>query len=488
MESVEIVVTAPSVEDVMQMYGAPLASNPLPADPQTEVVVLATASFGDIDQMAFDAHKALVAQMSLDYGGNLWVQPTRERMPFPDACLFAVGAMINTEVYLGRKADWFLWVEDDIAVPRDLMRRLRAVADPVERPFVACAGYDRIPPHKMAVWEKHGDQIYQWIDSPHYGPKQVHATGLPAALIHRSVFERIGEPYFATTSTKLAKPGESDPKHGDKPDTYFCRRLRDNGIPIWVDSSIDIIHFGLRMPIWRKTAPILRELKPLDKITVDRESRCITDKPIASCPETNRARRVFGLGTGRCGTKSLADLLDAQPGVSVSHECGGRILPWDLDGVGLDAVLKILNTFPGAVKGDVAFYYLNYVESILQRYPDARFVCLKRDKVGCVASLVAKHDSLGINPLQPGVCEPSVWDRTMPDIDPDLDRLSSVCRYYDDYYSAAGLLVEKYPDSFRIFDTEALNTEHGVRDILDFCGVKIQNPVIGIKSNAMVNA
>ena len=76
----------------------------------------------------------------------------------------------------------------------------------------------------------------------------------------------------------------------------------------------------------------------------------------------------------------------------------------------------------------------------------------------------------------------------MPDIDPDLDRLSSVCRYYDDYYSAAGLLVEKYPDSFRIFDTEALNTEHGVRDILDFCGVKIQNPVIGIKSNAMVNA
>ena len=197
---------------------------------------------------------------------------------------------------------------------------------------------------------------------------------------------------------------------------------------------------------------------------------------------------IFGLGTGRCGTKSLADLLDSQAGTSVSHECGGRILPWECNEHGLDAVLKTVNSFPGAIKGDVAFYYLNYVNSIFQRYPNAKFVCMKRDKTDCINSLIAKHESMNISPLQPGDKDESVWDNTMPSYPLDLSAIDCASEYYDDYYITAGYLAARHPESFRIFDTENLNTEHGVEEILDFCGIKIKNIEIGIRSNALVMA
>ena len=41
------------------------------------------------------------------------------------------------------------------------------------------------------------------------------------------------------------------------------------------------------------------------------------------------ARLVIGLGTGRCGTNTLAALLDLQDGASVSHERNDADLHWE---------------------------------------------------------------------------------------------------------------------------------------------------------------
>ena len=47
-------------------------------------------------------------------------------------------------------------------------------------------------------------------------------------------------------------------------------------------------------------------------------------------------RVLLGIGTGRCGTLSLADLLSHQPGTRVTHECRPT-LPW----TAVDAQMRI---------------------------------------------------------------------------------------------------------------------------------------------------
>jgi len=45
------------------------------------------------------------------------------------------------------------------------------------------------------------------------------------------------------------------------------------------------------------------------------------------------SRIILGIGSGRCGTRSLADVLNRQPGCRVTHE-ERPLLAWDADQLG----------------------------------------------------------------------------------------------------------------------------------------------------------
>ena len=64
---------------------------------------------------------------------------------------------------------------------------------------------------------------------------------------------------------------------------------------------------------------------------------------------------IFGIGTGRCGTQSLSNLLDQQKGHHLTHEYEGPI-PWELNPVAIKAHIQKLeaNNFTG----DIGFYFL----------------------------------------------------------------------------------------------------------------------------------
>ena len=103
----------------------------------------------------------------------------------------------------------------------------------------------------------------------------------------------------------------------------------------------------------------------------------------------------MGLGSGRCGTLSLSTLLDAQYQVNVTHERGFR-LPWNPVDYYLTLTLdSLFKQYMGAWVGDVAYWYLPYVERILQLYPDTKFVCLRRDREETIASQMRCGISLG---------------------------------------------------------------------------------------------
>lgn len=147
---------------------------------------------------------------------------------------------------------------------------------------------------------------------------------------------------------------------------------------------------------------------------------------------------ILGLGTGHCGTRSLAALL------GLPHE--KYRLPWKRDEKRLDRIWEDLMKDGG----DVGLQWLPYVEMVLERAPDTRFLCLQRDREDTLRGFgVAEYnDPLG-----------------------EIEGRIPIGDYYDRYYYEAMRLRVAHPERFRIFPMEqVLNFEPYQSEMLSWCG------------------
>lgn len=216
-----------------------------------------------------------------------------------------------------------------------------------------------------------------------------------------------------------------------------------------------------------------------------------------------RKRIVIGLGTGRCGTLSLASLLDGQVSACVSHEGtpldqGGQAwrrhawmhLPWEPDADRFEAVASAIESYPGRFVGDVGFYYLPYVEMLIDRFPNVRFVCLKRNRSQVLRSYMAKTRLR--NPWSDeshrGRHAAGDWWRCYPQY--ALPKEAALNRYYTHYYRRASELRRKHPGRFRIWRVDsALNTRAGQIDVLQHVGLRKQRTMVfhvGVQVNRLL--
>ena len=195
-------------------------------------------------------------------------------------------------------------------------------------------------------------------------------------------------------------------------------------------------------------------------------------------------KKVFGLGTGRCGTHSLAHLLNSQPNVKVSHEVGGQpMLPWVKDKTSIEFANEIIHKLESdSINGDVAFYWLSYVHEIIQCTPHVKFVVLKRDRQAVIDSFMKwtptrNHwkNHMGLEWIE---CP---WDKCFPTYSNKLTKEEAIGEYWDKYYKRIDILMRIYPDQFIIFQTEDLNDEEKVQGLLGWCGLKETNPITNIR-------
>jgi hypothetical protein len=234
---------------------------------------------------------------------------------------------------------------------------------------------------------------------------------------------------------------------------------------------------------------------------------------------------VIGLGSGRSGTASLAKLLNAQRDSLCFHEMnpsavrfsgtprpfinaidefqaiidGGdpRMLTVDLSrAVSAHAYDELSGMKRVRLIGDIAFYYLNYVESIAKHNRDVRFICLRRDREQTIRSWLRKStierwpskriaDRLSAivmrAPYQEGYNfwmahdgsrwqEDPVWDKCFPKFEAS-SKAEAIGKYWDYYYEQAEALGRKLGDVFWIVDTGRLDERSFQRTLLEFCGI-----------------
>ena len=106
---------------------------------------------------------------------------------------------------------------------------------------------------------------------------------------------------------------------------------------------------------------------------------------------------VIAFGTGRCGTKSLAYLLNNCKNTDVAHEWikfwkerklrEKRVcLPPKFNLNMVDDKINYLKSLKSDLVGDVAFYYLNYINYLQEKLKPLKIIYLYRNKKDHLAS------------------------------------------------------------------------------------------------------
>lgn len=192
-------------------------------------------------------------------------------------------------------------------------------------------------------------------------------------------------------------------------------------------------------------------------------------------------RIIIGLGTGRCGTTSLARLLGSVPNCVATHEMDQirANLEWKFNMNRIEKALKILKSAPENIVCDVAFYYLPYVKIISEMEPTATFVCLKRNREETVKSYMYKTE--GRDHWRVTRSKPNQWDKMYPKFEAQ-SKEEAIGMYWDMYYRTTSEM-EKEGIRIRTFDTVSLNDSNGTSQIMKFCGLEADGNLTGIHEN-----
>lgn len=224
------------------------------AEPEPDAVAVAYIHSNDV---AYSWHFSLLQLFVADLAG-----PQRIRRGGVIAISVEGGQLTlarNKAVrhLLESDASWMLWLDTDMGFPGDLLERLLAAADPVERPIVGalCFSQRKLGPDGMGGYHVVATPtIFDWAPVPtadgdelegfgirwDYPADQVircGGTGSAAVLVHRSVFERIAEKYGAEWYHRVPA------RHGSMgEDLSFCMRATALDIPIHVHTGVRTTH------------------------------------------------------------------------------------------------------------------------------------------------------------------------------------------------------------------------------------------------------
>lgn len=193
----------------------------------------------------------------------------------------------------------------------------------------------------------------------------------------------------------------------------------------------------------------------------------------------------MGLGTGRCGTQSLVNLLNQLPDTHIDHERFSRHATWLPSMRYFEKICAYFEARDEHNVGDVSFYNLPYVYLFMERYKYIKFVVLQRDKEATLASY--DHKTRGRNHFScPQTAhEHRLWDEKYPKFLNQPKRIA-MADYYDLYYGQTAYLERLYPDKVKVFDLDHLNSIEGIRAIFRFLDLNrhsVHHNMIGIRQN-----
>lgn len=138
------------------------------------------------------------------------------------------------------KSDYLLFIDDDMTFPDYTLDQLLSH----EKDVVGVNSYSRcLPPSStVGLMDKEGkymhpDKHTAWAMKIPEGLFEAYFVGAGVMLIDMKVFDKLEKPYFPFTSDENGMI-----IHGE--DGSFCAKVREAGMKVWCDSSLEIGHVG----------------------------------------------------------------------------------------------------------------------------------------------------------------------------------------------------------------------------------------------------
>lgn len=280
-----------------------------------------TVAFVYSTEVAYSWHASMLNAVYFDLGagrrllrgGNVGVR-------------YGTGGIVSArnrgvQAYLDTKdAEWLLWIDTDMGFDHDMVERLVAAADPVERPVVGALAFMNretnptgpgtfrtIPAPTIFDWNTDADGNEGFVVRWAYERDQLvrcAGTGSACILIHRSVFERVRDEFGPVWYDPLRNPSTGELISED---LSFCGRLSMLDIPLHVHTGIrtshlkhvwlDEDHFERNMPAMFTPAPEGTAAEPTAIIVPVLERPDAAARFMASAVETAPAATVYAVAT-----------------------------------------------------------------------------------------------------------------------------------------------------------------------------------------------
>jgi hypothetical protein len=182
-----------------------------------------------------------------------------------------------------------------------------------------------------------------------------------------------------------------------------------------------------------------------------------------------KERTIFvGCGTGRCGTTSLTKLIGGCKDAVCAHE-RRPLLPWIFNDDLFQERVQWFSSSTARITGDVAYFYLPYLEKLIGVFPNMKVVCIERGRQEVIDSFMWKtrwqnrwHNHDGVEWVKD-----NVWDPTFPKYD-TTDKAEAIGAYWDEYRRRIRRIAKKFPATVQTINMEELNTTQGQQKIFDF--------------------
>jgi hypothetical protein len=196
---------------------------------------------------------------------------------------------------------------------------------------------------------------------------------------------------------------------------------------------------------------------------------------------------ALGLGTGRCGSTTLASALAAVRGVCATHE-NPPVIYWNpaVEQVEFHfARLRCLADYFDVVF-DASHAWLNVVPRFFDEFPAGKVVALRRDTASCVRSFLhikgrGRGSANHWAPPENGIWQPQMGDMSYPSYplppgaaaDPDAAKAAMIERYVVEYNQTLAALADRYPQRTLSLDTQSLSTPETARRLTAYLGVPV---------------
>ncbi len=207
---------------------------------------------------------------------------------------------------------------------------------------------------------------------------------------------------------------------------------------------------------------------------------------------------VLGLGVSRKETKKIHSFLNNQKNFDFNFESDIDKISWhNSENIVVDRVKALEgrlynNTSKSnknfTVTGDIAFYFLPYIELLINNFPYLKFISTKKSKKNTFQDIMSDIDtnySIFYRLFMLRKRYKNHWvnhdgykwqkdyllDKCYPKFISDSLE-DSIQKYIDLYILDLKKIQKKYPKNLKVFYSDELDSNYGKKKVLSFIGVK----------------